>query len=134
MTYLKLVTHGKDRNEALHRMASALDQYLIKGRHTFRRKKSLLFLIGVKHNVPILRAILTHPRFVSGDITTNFIAEEYPEGFSGSFLIIPIACMLIFYISVSRNSVDRNTREGAHSNCLSCSHSPAMEGSANSKY
>ncbi|XP_065841102.1 propionyl-CoA carboxylase alpha chain, mitochondrial-like [Oscarella lobularis] len=82
----KLVTHGKDRNEALHRMASALDQYLIK---------------GVKHNVPILRAILTHPRFVSGDITTKFIAEEYPEGFSGIQLterqekeLIATACLV----------------------------------------
>uniref|UniRef100_A0A4W5LCD8 Propionyl-coenzyme A carboxylase BT domain-containing protein n=1 Tax=Hucho hucho TaxID=62062 RepID=A0A4W5LCD8_9TELE len=38
---------------------------------------------GVTHNIPLLREIITHPRFISGDITTNFLPEEYPEGFKG---------------------------------------------------
>lgn len=35
------------------------------------------------HNIPLLREIITHPRFVSGDITTNFLPEVYPDGFKG---------------------------------------------------
>jgi propionyl-CoA carboxylase alpha chain len=64
----KLVTHGPDRESALLTMGKALDNYCIK---------------GVTHNIPILRDIITHPRFVSGDISTNFIEEVYPKGFQG---------------------------------------------------
>ena len=39
--------------------------------------------LGVNHNIPVLRDIITQPLFVSGDITTNFIAEVYPDGFKG---------------------------------------------------
>ena len=38
---------------------------------------------GVGHNVPFLRDLCVHPRFVSGKLTTGFIEEEYPDGFSG---------------------------------------------------
>jgi propionyl-CoA carboxylase alpha chain len=38
---------------------------------------------GIGHNLPFLSAVMDHPRFVSGEITTAFIAEEYPEGFDG---------------------------------------------------
>jgi propionyl-CoA carboxylase alpha chain len=62
----KLVTYGKDRNEALAHMGEALDAYYIR---------------GVSHNISFLNALIAHPRFVSGNITTNFIAEEYPDGF-----------------------------------------------------
>ena len=62
----KLVTYGKDRNEALQHMGEALDAYYIR---------------GVSHNISFLNALIAHPRFISGNITTNFIAEEYPEGF-----------------------------------------------------
>uniref|UniRef100_A0A673ZVC3 Propionyl-CoA carboxylase alpha chain, mitochondrial n=1 Tax=Salmo trutta TaxID=8032 RepID=A0A673ZVC3_SALTR len=64
----KLVTYGATRAEALQRMEDALDNYVIR---------------GVTHNIPLLREIITHPRFISGDITTNFLPEEYPEGFKG---------------------------------------------------
>uniref|UniRef100_A0AAZ3P5N8 propionyl-CoA carboxylase n=1 Tax=Oncorhynchus tshawytscha TaxID=74940 RepID=A0AAZ3P5N8_ONCTS len=64
----KLVTYGATRAEALQRMEAALDNYVIR---------------GVTHNIPLLREIITHPRFISGDITTNFLPEEYPEGFKG---------------------------------------------------
>ncbi len=62
----KLVTYGKDRNEALEHMGEALDAYYIR---------------GVSHNISFLNALIAHPRFIEGNITTNFIAEEYPEGF-----------------------------------------------------
>ena len=63
----KLITYGKDREEATKRMVEALDSYYIR---------------GVDHNISFLNALMVHPRFVAGKLTTNFIAEEYPEGYS----------------------------------------------------
>jgi propionyl-CoA carboxylase alpha subunit len=63
----KLITHGKGRKEAIEYMKSALDAFHIR---------------GIKQNISFLNAIMSHERFASGDITTNFIAEEYPDGFS----------------------------------------------------
>ena len=63
----KLITYGKDRKEATQRMVEALDAYYIR---------------GVNHNISFLNALMVHPRFVAGKLTTNFIAEEYPDGFS----------------------------------------------------
>ncbi|MCA8908111.1 MAG: acetyl/propionyl-CoA carboxylase subunit alpha, partial [Rhodospirillaceae bacterium] len=45
-----------------------------------------LELLGVGHNVSFLSALMVHPRFIAGNLTTNFIAEEYPEGFNGGAL------------------------------------------------
>jgi len=64
----KLVTHGPTRDDALDRMRGALDAYVIR---------------GVGHNVPFLRDLIDHPRFREGRITTQFIREEYPDGFQG---------------------------------------------------
>jgi propionyl-CoA carboxylase alpha chain len=63
----KLVTWGEDRNTALTHMGDALDAYYIR---------------GVSHNISFLNALISHPRFIAGRLTTNFIAEEYPDGFS----------------------------------------------------
>ena len=62
----KLIVHGKDRSEAIEKMRSALNAFVIRGIHS---------------NIPFQAALLQHPRFVNGDFTTGFIAEEYPEGF-----------------------------------------------------
>ena len=62
----KLIVHGKDRSEAIEKMRAALNDFVIRGIHS---------------NIPFQAALLQHPRFVSGDFTTGFIAEEYPEGF-----------------------------------------------------
>ena len=43
---------------------------------------------GVTHNIPLLREIITHPRFISGDISTNFLPEVYPDGFKGHQLTV----------------------------------------------
>ncbi|KAI2668448.1 Propionyl-CoA carboxylase alpha chain, mitochondrial [Labeo rohita] len=67
----KLVTYGKTREEALTKMEEALDNYVIR---------------GVTHNIPLLREIIVHPRFVSGDISTKFLPEVYPDGFKGHML------------------------------------------------
>ena len=62
----KLIVHGKDRTEAIDKMRAALNDFVIRGIHS---------------NIPFQAALLQHPRFVSGDFTTGFIAEEYPDGF-----------------------------------------------------
>ncbi len=64
----KLVTHGPDRAGAIAAMQAALDAYCIR---------------GINHNVAFLASVMTNPRFREGRLTTNFIAEEYPEGFKG---------------------------------------------------
>ncbi len=67
----KLCTHGPDRGSAMARMADALDEFHVS---------------GIQHNIPFLAAVMRHERFQSGDISTNFIADEYPDGFRGSEL------------------------------------------------
>ncbi|WP_136656629.1 acetyl/propionyl/methylcrotonyl-CoA carboxylase subunit alpha [Nitratireductor sp. XY-223] len=64
----KLCTWAPDRNMAVERMADALDHFEVE---------------GIGHNIPFLSAVMDHDRFRSGNITTAFIAEEYPEGFHG---------------------------------------------------
>ncbi len=64
----KLVTHGDTRNAAIAAMSRALDQYVIR---------------GVSHNIPFLNALVTHPAFIDGDLTTGFIDEHFPDS-SGS--------------------------------------------------
>ncbi len=63
----KLCSYGKYRKEATAHMRSALDAYYIR---------------GVSHNIPFLASVLGKKKFESGDLSTNFIAEEYPQGFS----------------------------------------------------
>jgi propionyl-CoA carboxylase alpha chain len=65
----KLVTWSPTREEAIDRQVDALDSFRIE---------------GIGHNVDFLSALMQHPRFRSGEITTGFIAEEYPEGFGGA--------------------------------------------------
>ena len=65
----KLVTWGETRDEAADLQIAALDAFRIE---------------GLGHNVDFLSAIMQHPRFRSGELTTGFIAEEYPDGFTGA--------------------------------------------------
>ncbi|MCF6214751.1 MAG: acetyl/propionyl/methylcrotonyl-CoA carboxylase subunit alpha [Emcibacter sp.] len=67
----KLVTYGKTRDQAIAHMRQALDRYYIR---------------GLNHNIPFLADVLNSKRFQSGNITTNYIAEEYPDGFMGGRL------------------------------------------------
>jgi len=67
----KLCTHGHTRDEAIDRMRRALDEFYVR---------------GVSHNVPFLAALMAHPRFRAGKLTTNFIAEEFKGGFTAEHL------------------------------------------------
>ena len=62
----KLVTHAATRLEAIDAQAEALDAFTIE---------------GIRHNIPFLAAVMQHPRWRSGKLSTAFIAEEYPRGF-----------------------------------------------------
>ncbi len=62
----KLIVHGKDRNEAIAKMREALNGFVIR---------------GISSNIPFQAALLAHPKFVSGQFNTGFIAEHYAKGF-----------------------------------------------------
>ena len=62
----KLVTHGRDRPETIKKMRSALDAFLIR---------------GLNHNIGFLATLVSNEHFQGGDFNTNFIADEYPDGF-----------------------------------------------------
>ncbi len=64
----KLCTWGPSRLEAIEHMRVALDSFEVE---------------GIGHNLPFLSAVMDHPKFVAGEMTTAFIAEEYPDGFEG---------------------------------------------------
>ncbi|WP_193142556.1 MULTISPECIES: acetyl-CoA carboxylase biotin carboxylase subunit [unclassified Meridianimarinicoccus] len=64
----KLCTWAPSRSEAIEAMRVALDSFEVE---------------GIGHNLPFLSAVMDHPKFISGDMTTAFIAEEYPDGFEG---------------------------------------------------
>ncbi|MEY2891490.1 MAG: hypothetical protein RJA98_1398 [Pseudomonadota bacterium] len=62
----KLIVHGKDRNDAIAKMRAALNAFVIR---------------GISSNIPFQAALLAHPKFVTGDFNTGFIAEHYGQGF-----------------------------------------------------
>ena len=62
----KLIVHGKDRNDAIAKMRAALNSFVIR---------------GISSNIPFQAALLAHPKFVTGEFNTGFIAEHYAQGF-----------------------------------------------------
>ena len=91
----KLCTHAPDRLAAIDAMAEALDRFEVE---------------GIGHNIPFLSALMAHPRWREGRISTGFIAEEYPDGFAptepddaalGEFAI---AAALLSHIRSERNA------------------------------
>jgi propionyl-CoA carboxylase alpha chain len=62
----KLVTHAPTRKQAIAAQADALDAFTIE---------------GIRHNIPFLSALMQHPRWQAGALSTGFIAEEFPGGF-----------------------------------------------------
>src|SRR3984893_6619244 len=63
----KLVTHAPTREEAISAQARALDVF---------------YIDGIRHNIPFLAALMQHPRWQAGKLSTGFIAEGFPDGFS----------------------------------------------------
>jgi len=62
----KLIVHGRDRTEAIAKMREALNGFVIR---------------GISSNIPFQAALLAHPKFVTGEFNTGFIAEHYAHGF-----------------------------------------------------
>ncbi len=90
----KLITYGENRQEAIELMRHSLSSLVIQ---------------GISHNISFLEALINHPRFVSGDIHTGLIDEEYPEGFSGANLTSEInevflATAIYVYLSEQKRS------------------------------
>jgi propionyl-CoA carboxylase alpha chain len=89
----KLVTHGATRDQAIQRMRDALDRYYIR---------------GVSHNISFLAALIDNPRFIEGRLSTNMIAEEYPDGFHASDIPHEDPAMIIAVAaSINRSYRDR---------------------------
>ncbi len=62
----KLVTHAPTRKAAIAAQSDALDLFVVD---------------GIRHNIPFLAALMAHPRWQAGKLSTGFIAEEFPNGF-----------------------------------------------------
>jgi propionyl-CoA carboxylase alpha chain len=63
----KLVTHASSRAAAIEAQSTALDSF---------------YIDGIRHNIPFLSALMNHPRWREGNLSTGFIAEEFPKGFA----------------------------------------------------
>ena len=90
----KLISYGDTREEAIENMADALDEYYIR---------------GVNHNISFLNALILHPRFKEGRLTTNFIAEEYPDGFHAADVpqsdpVMPVAIAAMAHVKSSKRA------------------------------
>ena len=91
----KLCTWAPTREDAIERMRVALDSFELE---------------GIGHNLPFLAAVMDHERFISGNITTAFIEEEYPEGFEGVTLDssserkIAAACAAMYRVAEIRRA------------------------------
>lgn len=91
----KLCSYGKNRKEAIDHMSNALGSFAIG---------------GVSHNISFLETIMDNEKFVSGDFSTSFIKEEFPEGFSGNHIssatqeVLIATAMHIFLHNFERNS------------------------------
>ena len=92
----KLVTRGDTRDDAIRRMRDALDAYCIR---------------GVDSNIAFLCAVFSHPRFVAGKLSTDFIEEEYPNGFGADDLRLEDPSALVAVAA----AVQRRYRERATS-------------------
>ncbi len=89
----KLVTYGSDRDQAIRIMQQALNQYYIR---------------GVETNIPFLASVMAHPRFSEGRLSTDFIAQEYADGFSYSdALNDELVELAAIAVSIHRRYMDR---------------------------
>ena len=94
----KLCTWAPTRAQAIDAMSDALDEFVVD---------------GIEHNIPFLSALMAHPRWREGRLSTAFIAEEYPDGFAP---IVPnqdqkaiLACVALAVELIRRDRLDRLT-------------------------
>ncbi|MEM7616915.1 MAG: acetyl-CoA carboxylase biotin carboxylase subunit [Pseudomonadota bacterium] len=85
----KLCTYGATRDDAINKMKEVLGSYVIR---------------GISTNISFLQDIINNQKFIDGKITTNFIAEEYPHGFTGSEITtergeVFLAATLLIYLN-----------------------------------
>ncbi len=91
----KLISYGEDRIDACNKLSSALDAFVIK---------------GVSTNIPFVNSVLTNKKFLSGNITTAFLEEEYPTGYTGllksksKLFLISITSLAMEAIEIKRKS------------------------------
>jgi propionyl-CoA carboxylase alpha chain len=90
----KLITYGGDRDQAIGRMRRALNEFYIR---------------GVSHNISFLGALVNHPRFAEGRLSTNLIAEEYPDGFDAAHVVHDDPLLLV----ATCGAIHRSYRERA---------------------
>ena len=96
----KLVSHGADRAGAITAMLEALDAYEVQ---------------GISHNLTFLSAIMGHPRFAKGELSTAFIEEEYPDGFTPLAgeaeltVLVPVAAAIEYRLRARRALISGQT-------------------------
>lgn len=94
----KLCSHGATRDAANQAMAGALDAFVVE---------------GIGHNIPFLAALIDHPRWQAANLSTGFIAEEYPDGFEGAELsehtARKLACAALALELVRKDRLDHMT-------------------------
>jgi propionyl-CoA carboxylase alpha chain len=90
----KLITYGGDRDQAIVRLRDALNEFYIR---------------GVSHNISFLGALVNHPRFAEGRLSTNMIAEEYPDGFDAAYVVHDDPLLLV----ATCGAIHRRYRERA---------------------
>jgi len=89
----KLITHGGTRQQAISQLRHALNEFYIR---------------GVAHNISFLAALVEHPRFRAGRLSTNLIGQEYPQGFHPSDVVHDDPALLIVVAaSIHRRYMDR---------------------------
>jgi propionyl-CoA carboxylase alpha chain len=94
----KLITYADTRDKAIDHLLHALDAYYIR---------------GVSHNISFLSALADHPRFRGGNLTTNFIADEYPNGFRAEDVpqnepLIPVAVAAYVHYQQQQRALGTN--------------------------
>lgn len=99
----KLITHAPTRDAAIDHMVRVLDDF---------------YIDGIQHNIPFLSAIMMHPRWRKGALTTGFIAEEFPDGFESrapsreESLILSVVAASIDHLSNQRRREITDQMEG----------------------
>ncbi len=89
----KLITYGEDRGQAIARMTEALDQYYVR---------------GVSHNLSFLNALIRSARFREGRLSTNLIAEQYPNGFHAADTCAEdLALFVVVAATLNRRCLER---------------------------